>query len=398
MNRRKKATFFYILLLTGLLGLCSCSSPDSASTLSSETEIVETESSESENMPSCLVYESSMELQYAEQFSIDYYEGGYTMLNLSDGSRFLVIPEGKTEPEGVEADVVVLQRPIKNLYLVASSTMDMFDSLDALDAIRLSGQPEDGWYIEAAKEAMVSGDMLYAGKYNKPDYELILSQGCTLAIENMMISHAPEVIEKLEDFGIPVMIEYSSYESHPLGRVEWVKFFGALLGKEELAERVFDEQVEILNRVKADEKTDKTVAFFYITSNGMAQVRNTSDYVPKMIELAGGKYVFDELGDENTKRSTTNMQMEEFYHSAKDADYLIYNSSIDGGVHSIGELLEKCELLKDFKAVQEEKVWCTTNDMYQQSMSIGYMIEDIHNMMSEDEGKQEDMRYLFRLK
>ncbi|MCI7790196.1 MAG: ABC transporter substrate-binding protein [Lachnospiraceae bacterium] len=397
MNRRKKATFFYILLLTGLLGLWGCSSPDSASTLSSETEIVEAESSESENRPSSLVYESSIELQYAEQFSIDYYEGGYTMLTLSGGSRFLVIPEGKTDPEGVEADVVVLQRPIKNLYLVASSTMDMFNSLDALDAIRLSGQPEDGWYIEAAKEAMVSGDMLYAGKYNKPDYELILSQGCTLAIENMMISHAPEVIEKLEGFGIPVMIEYSSYESHPLGRVEWVKFFGALLGKEELAERVFDEQVEILNRVKADEKTEKTVAFFYITSNGMAQVRNTSDYVPKMIELAGGKYIFDELGDENTKRSTTNMQMEEFYHSAKDADYLIYNSSIDGGVHSIGELLEKCDLLEDFKAVQEGKVWCTTNDMYQQSMSIGYMIEDIHNMMSEDEGKQEDMRYLFRL-
>ena len=91
------------------------------------------------------------------------------------------------------------------------------------------------------------------------------------------------------------------------------------------------------------------------------------------------------------------MQMEEFYHSAKDADYLIYNSSIDGGVHSIGELLEKCDLLEDFKAVQEGKVWCTTNDMYQQSMSIGYMIEDIHNMMSDDEEKQEDMRYLFRL-
>ena len=54
-----------------------------------------------------------------------------------------------------------------------------------------------------------------------------------------MISHSPEVIEMLKDFGIPVMIEYSSYESHPLGRVEWIKFFGALVGKEEEAEKVF---------------------------------------------------------------------------------------------------------------------------------------------------------------
>ena len=90
-----------------------------------------------------------------------------------------------------------------------------------------------------------------------------------------------------------------------------------------------------------------------------------------------------------------NMQMEEFYNGAKDADFIIYNSSIDGGVSSIEELLDKCKLLEDFKAVQEGNVWCTTNDMYQQSMSIGYMIEDIHNMLL-GEGEK-DMRYLFRL-
>ena len=38
-----------------------------------------------------------------------------------------------------------------------------------------------------------------------------------------MIYHNPEVKEKLEEFGIPVLVEHSSYESHPLGRTEWVK-------------------------------------------------------------------------------------------------------------------------------------------------------------------------------
>ena len=51
------------------------------------------------------------------------------------------------------------------------------------------------------------------------------------------------------------------------------------------------------------EKTDKTVAFFFVTSNDMIQVRQSSDYVPKMIELAGGTYIFENLGDEDTKRS-----------------------------------------------------------------------------------------------
>ena len=112
---------------------------------------------------------------------------------------------------------------------------------------------------------MENGDILYAGKYCKADYELLVSKCCTLAIEDKMISHSPEVIEKLEDFGIPVMIEYSSYESHPLGRVEWIKFFGALLGKEEEAEKIFEKQTEILDRVSDDVKTERTVAFFFIT-------------------------------------------------------------------------------------------------------------------------------------
>ena len=124
-------------------------------------------------------------------------------------------------------------------------------------------------------------------------------------------------------------------------------------------------------------------------------MRQSSDYIPKMIELAGGKYIFGNLGNAETKRSTMNMQMEEFYKVAKDADFLIYNSSIDGGVSGREELLDKWEVLADFKAVQEGNVWCTTNDMYQQSLSIGYLIEDMHAMLS---GEGEDnMHYLFRL-
>lgn len=126
----------------------------------------------------------------------------------------------------------------------------------------------------------------------------------------------------------------------------------------------------------------------------MAQVRQSSDYIPKMIELAGGKYIFDNIGDDKTKRSTINMQIEEFYAGAKDADFLIYNSSIDGGVSNIKELLDKCELLADFKAVKEGNVWCTDNDMYQQSLSAAYLIEDIHTMLK---GKNNNMHYLFHL-
>lgn len=206
----------------------------------------------------------------------------------------------------------------------------------------------------------------------------------------------------LSDFDIPTLIEYSSYENEPLGRMEWVKFFGALTGREEEAERIFGEQEQIVEKILQENQADKTgeeqqtVAFFYITSNGLAQVRKSTDYLAKMIEMAGGSYIFDNLTEESSSRSTVSMQLEDFYDGAKDADYLIYNSTIDGGVKSIDELIDKFPLLADFRAVQNGHVWCTTNDMYQQSMSIGYMIRDIHSMLIGADESQ--MQYLFSLK
>ena len=87
-------------------------------------------------------------------------------------------------------------------------------------------------------------------------------------------------------------------------------------------------------------------------------------------------------------------QMPEYVSAAKESDYLIYNSTIDGEIHSISELLAKAPVLKDFKAVQAGNVWCTTKNLYQESMSVGAMLEDIHAIFS---GSQEDGTYLYKL-
>ena len=295
----------------------------------------------------------------------------------------------------LDADITVIHQPLENIYLVATSTMDFFRALDGLGSISLSGTKADGWYIDEAKQALEDGSIVFAGKYSAPDYELILSKNCDLALESTMIYHNPEVKEKLEEFGIPVLVEHSSYESHPLGRTEWVKLYGVLLDKEEEAEAVFEEQAEKLNSIKDSENTGKTVAFFYINSMGSANVRKSNDYVSKMIELAGGKYIFNDLGTDEEGLSTMNMGMEDFYAGAKDADYIIYNSTIDGELGSLDELLKKSTLLKDFKAVKEGNVWCLTKSMFQETTCLGDVIMDIHRMLTEDD--PEGLTYLYRL-
>lgn len=348
------------------------------------------------DISSALTYEGSMELVYAEKFAVDYYGGGYALITIADADRYLLIPEGGELPSDLEEGITPLYQPVDQIYLVASAVMDMFLSMDALDAIRFTGTKADGWYLDEAKEAVESGEILYAGKYSAPDYEQILARGCDLAIENTMIYHTPEVKEQLEKFGIPVLVDYSSYEVDPLGRTEWVKLYGLLTGHTEEAEAAFAGQQAAFAAIGDAEKSGKTVAFFYITSSGEVNVRRSSDYLPKMIELAGGSYIFSNLGDaEDTQASTMTMQMEEFYAAARDADYLIYNSTIDGELTSVEELLGKSELLKNFKAVEEGQVYCTTRNLYQSSMELGTMIADIHDMLS---GEEEGLTYLYRLK
>lgn len=276
-----------------------------------------------------LKLDHSVGLSYADQFSIDCCTGGYQIITIGEEGQYLVVPEGKEVPSGMPQKITVLQQPLDSIYLVATSAMDMFRELDSVDAVTLSGTDASGWYIEEARQAMEEGRMAYAGKYSAPDYELILDRGCDLAIESTMIYHSPEVKEQLERLGVPVLVERSSYESHPLGRMEWIKLYGALLGKEDKARDYFDALLERLAPVLGQENTGKTVAFFFITANGGVNVRCSGDYIAKAIGLAGGVYAFPDLTSEGSVQTTMNIQMEEFYQGAKDADILIYNSAID---------------------------------------------------------------------
>ena len=339
----------------------------------------------------------SLELMYATQFSIDHCEGGYELITLADGSRFLTVPEGSKAPKGLDPGIVPLYQPVKNIYLAATSVMCLFDSLDRLDALRLSGTKEEGWYIESAREAMRDGRILFAGKYSTPDYELITAEKCPLAIESMMIGHASDVEEQLENLGIAVLMDQSSNEEHPLGRVEWIKLYGTLLGEEEKAEEIFRKQLEYLESVSGGEASGKTVAFFYVSSTGRIITRKSGDYVSKMIELAGGQYVLKGLEDDGSMTSSVTLDPEFFYANARDADVIIYNAAIAGEVTDIPSLIAKCELLGDFRAVQNGEVWCTEKNMYQEMTASGEMISEIYGILNGEYDEQSGSGYFRRL-
>ena len=342
-----------------------------------------------------LVFSHHYKLDYAQQFTAECYEGGYTLLTVTESDkRFLVVPEDAANVDDLPADVTVLRQPLQNIYLVSSSVMDLFLHLDALGTVTLTGTKAEGWYLPEVKQAMEEGRIAYAGKYSAPDYEQILAAGCDLTVENTMVLHTPEVKEQLEHFDIPVIVERSSYESGPLARMEWIKFYGILLGKEEMAEQVFAAQEQEIQPLLDQPSTGKSCAFFSLTTNNLATVRKGSDYVARMIEMAGGSYVFADLTDNGNSLATMNLPLEDFYAGAKDADVLIYNSVIEGAVSSVSQLTERFPLLAEFKAVKEGQVWCTAQSLFQQSMELADLILDMNRVFTEGTPAPEELKLL----
>ena len=394
------------------LGLVGCSGADDGEVANGEaTSAAQTSGSDGDNPASAerpswsnpevggnLVHTGSLDLAWATGFTVDLYEGDRALACIADGTRYLFVPAGDA-PQGIAEDVTVLERPLSNIYLASSSTLCLFAALGAVDCVSHVSVTQETCTVEAFTQAIASGDIVYGGKYSAPDYEAFLNGGCRLAVENTMIYHTPEVREKLMQLGVPVIVEQSSLESAPLGRLEWIMLWGAMLDKVSAAQEVRDRQAQLIADVEARvaaKPLDCTVAFFYINANGAAVVRKPGDYVAKMIAMAGGTYAFAQLAgaDENRSSSTT-LEMEAFYAQAKDADVIIYNSTVAGRLKGLDELVALNPLLADFKAVKNRRAWCCEQNVYQQMTATGEVVVDLHEAIADTE--RDELTFFFRL-
>ncbi len=405
---------------------------------------------------------SSEKNDVAEYFRLSVYEDAsgakYQLLETAGGlHRYLIAPadaqvsnrksdhftaraseanSANKEKKGDALELTVLQQPLTTTYVAASAVMAPLCDLGAVSQIRFSGLREEGWYVDEARTAMEKGSMLFAGKYSEPDYETLLREGCDLALESTMIYRSPEVIEKLSALGIPVYIDYSSYEPHVLGRLEWIRVYGALFGHEEEAQQWYQTECDRIRAIQKDAETSSgeasqsgksteksetktsrnskneassigsssgsagtdttanlrsTVVYFYVNSSGQIQVRQPHDYIPELLELAGARYLAPDMSSlSGSRKSNVTVSLEDFYSSCRDADYLIYSATLDRPLSSIRELLGKNALFADFKAVKEGHVYTTDKDFYQLSDRMADFAEDVHRMLQ----GQADMHFL----
>lgn len=385
-----------LMLLLGialLLSVVACGNSNRDNTIKDDRADAGRETVD-ESVHQMLVSEGIMELEYAELFRIEQFQGGYRMITAGTGGhRYLVVPEDMDVPAELDEDIYVLKQPINKLYVASTSIVSLIDAIGALECVPLVGTDIGGWYLENVITAMENGRVQFGGKFSQPNYEVITGEEIQFHINNTMVDSKPEVLEKFEELGIPTLVENSSKEAHPLARVEWVKLLGVLLNREEEAARYFEEQKALLNSVTAEVPFGKTVAMGYMAGD-KCYVRNGGDYCAQLIKMAGGTYVCADTEPEKGGNST--MAFEEWYVRFKDADYLFYMNFTDK-FYSIEEMVASNPLFLDFKAVQNGNVWVTSPAFHQSVADIASIVVDMHTILASEDPSQVTTEHLIKI-
>lgn len=322
------------------------------------------------------------ELKYAREFTLTRYKGGYSLFTIPGtmGERqYLVVPEGKKVPEALPENTVVLQQPIERICFASGGMASLAEAIGAVNSIRTVAIDIDGWTIESVIAGLENGKIKYSGKFREPDFEMLLNEAVQLEIDTAMLCNYQEVCKKYDELGIPYFIENSSSESHPLGRMEWVKLLGAILGLDQEAAAYFDIAEAKVNAVAATEKCGRSAALFYIGEDTV-YVRNAGDYIPAMLDLAGGDYITADVGA--GRGGNAKLNFEEFYARCKDADYLFW-IVLSCPYATLQELVDSNELFADFKAVQGGNVYTSKRGFAQSTACFADVIVEMHRILND---------------
>ncbi len=237
-------------------------------------------------------------LEYAQGFEIfqgnDSWEihvtQGYT--GAEKTYRYLVLEENSNaDSSGFDA---VVQLPVSKVVMTSTTHIPHLDLLGVTDL--LAGFPNTTLISSPTTRALIdSGKVTDLGNGVSANPEMVID----LQPDWMMISTLGEDLRYLDLFAqakVPAIINGEYVEQNPLGRAEWIKFTGILLGKYEESVAVFEE-IE-----KAYQDAEKLAATLVqsekpkVLSGVMYQdiwyAPGAESWGARILENAGGAYIF----------------------------------------------------------------------------------------------------------
>ena len=339
-------------------------------------------------------------VRYARNLHIDYYDD-YVSVKIRDPwdtlrqrQHYVLVDREKPVPARLPADGTLIRVPVERAVIYTSVHTAIAEELGALDWVAGVCEPQ---YITSPEvlRRIEAGRIADLGMSTSPNVEKIIDIGTDLIIASPFENSGYGSAEKL---GIPIVEAADYMESHPLGRTEWVIFYGLLLGCREEAGSVFartEQRYLELRELAADVAHRPTVLLERRYGNSWA-VPSGGSYIGVMHADAGADYIF--RGYPGAK--SVHLTFEEVYDRAGDADFwfLKYDTKTP---MTYALLKQEYEPYANFRAWKERRIFAcnTITSTYYDDITLhpDRMLEDLIAVYHPDLLPDHVQRYYFPL-
>lgn len=272
------------------------------------------------------------EISRAERFTIEK-KSSYTILKIINPWQgadnvnlvFHLVKRGVELPSGMDSSTVIFV-PVKKIICMSTTHVAMISALGEENSI--SGVSGTGFIfseniIKKIEKGLV-GDVGYDANLNK---ELILKISPDLVMMYGIGSESAGYVGKINELGVKVVYNADYLETDPLSKAEWIKLFGALYCKEELADSIFRSEVEAYDEIKAFISKNVSVrpkVLLGLPFKDTWYISPGNSFISKLITDAGGEYLWG-----NTESSMSMpFGIENVYLRALTADFWLNIGSV----------------------------------------------------------------------
>jgi iron complex transport system substrate-binding protein len=282
----------------------------------------------------------------------------YTVVTVGDPwkggvlHRYVLVPRDAEMPKDLPEGTVV-RTPVQRALVYSSVHTSLLDELDAMNTVR--GVVDSQYFIDSVIVNGVSkGTIADCGNSMNPTVEKVID----MQPDAILLSPYQDAsYGQIASLDIPI-IECADYlEYDPLGRAEWVKFYGELVGKREEADSLYNAIVSAYNEVKqaaAGADTYPTVVTEMVIS-GVWNVPGGQSYMARILNDAGGNYLWAD--DKNT--GSLALDFNQVLAVAHDADYWFIKWT---NINSLKDLQGAYDLNKEMAAFQNKRVYVCDTD------------------------------------
>jgi len=282
----------------------------------------------------------------------------YTLVTVGDPwkggvlHRYVLVPRDADLPSELPEGTVV-RTPIENALVYSSVHTSLFSELGRLDAVR--GVVDSQYFNDSTLVAGIkAGKIADCGNSMNPTVEKVIDMQPDAILLSPYQDASYGQIAKLD---IPI-IECADYlEYDPLGRAEWVKFYGELVGESDRADSLYHAVVNAYNDLKekaAGAKSHPTVVTEMVIS-GVWNVPGGQSYMARILKDAGGSYLWAD--DKNT--GSLALDFNQVLAVAQDADYWFIKWT---NINSLKDLQGANDLNKEMAAFKNKRVYVCDTD------------------------------------